>query len=242
MARGAAAGGRRRPLGPRRGRGAGPRHRPLPGRIDAHLAAAARRLGRVDLGWLRGADAETPVEDTLQALAGAIEDGRLRGWGAGDVDARALEALLAEADRAALPRPVLARVRLNLLERDALRDLAPLAGGEGVALLAGAPLGAGRLTGRHVAAEESAAEAIRFGAPRDAPIDPALDALVALRDLARELDLTLEGMALAWLLSTGSVASTVATPRAKADWDPVHEALERPLDAETVERLESLLP
>ncbi|RIX28376.1 aldo/keto reductase [Amnibacterium setariae] len=213
-----------------------------PARIDGHVAAAVRRLGRVDLGWLRGADAETPLEDTLQALAGAIEGGRLRAWGAGDVDAWALEGLLAEADRTALPRPAFVRVRLNLLERGALQDLAPLAAGEGVVLLAGAPLGGGRLTGRHVAAEESAAEAIRFGAPRDTPIDPALDALVALRDLARDLELSLEGLALAWLLATDPVASTIATPRAKADWDPVHEALERPLDAETVERLEHLLP
>lgn len=211
-----------------------------PVRLEAHLAAASRRLGRVDLAWSRGADAETPLEDTLQPLAAAIESGRIRGWGVGDADAWALEAWLAEADRLGLPRPAFVRVRLNLLERSALRDLAPLAAGEGVALLAGAPLGAGRLTGRHVAAEERAAEAIRFGLP-DREVDPALEALVALRDLARDLDLTLEATALAWLLARPEVASTIATPRAKADWDAVHEALERPLEEETVERIDAVL-
>ena len=210
-------------------------------RLEAHLAAATRRLGRIDLAWLRGADTETPLEDTLQPLAGAIEGGLLIGWGAGGADARALDVLLTEADRLGLPRPAFVRVRLNLLERGVLRDLAPLAAGEQVAILAGAPLGAGRLTGRHVAAEESAAEAIRFGKPQEAPIDAALETLLALRELARDLDLSLEAMALAWLLGTDAVASTIATPRAKADWDAVHEALERPLDAETLERVESVL-
>ena len=242
------------------GRGRGSDLSPV--RLESHLAAASRRLGRVDLAWLRGADAETPIEDSLQPLAAAIESGRVRGWGAGDADAWALEGLLAEADRLGLPRPSFVRVRLNLLERDPLRDLARLATGEGVALVAGAPLGGGRLTGRNVAAEESAAEAIRFGKPqvgpqarrgpaaarsdvvgRDwgTPIDPQLERLIALRGLARDLDLTLEGLALAWLLATESIASTVVAPRAKGDWDAVHEALERPLDAETVERVESLL-
>jgi aryl-alcohol dehydrogenase-like predicted oxidoreductase len=211
-------------------------------RIEAHLAAGSRRLGRIDLAWLRGADAETPLEDTLQPLADAIESGRVRGWGAGDADAWRLEGLLSEADRLGLPRPSFVRIRLNLLEREGLRDVASIAAGERIAILAGAPLGAGRLTGRHVAAEESAAEAIRFGAPRDTPVDPALETLIALRTLSQDLDLSLEALALSWLLATEAVASTVVTPRAKADWDAVHEALERPLDAETVERLESLLP
>ncbi|MBW4041743.1 MAG: aldo/keto reductase [Acidobacteria bacterium] len=222
------------------GRGRGSDLSPV--RLEAHLAAGSRRLGRIDLAWLRGTDAETPLEDSLQPLAAAIESGRVRGWGAGDADARALEGLLSEADRLGLPRPSFVRIRLNLLERDRLRDLAPLAAGEQVAILAGAPLGAGRLTGRHVAAEESAAEAIRYGAPRDTPVDEALETLIALRTLAQDLDLTLEAMALAWLLSSESIASTIVTPRARGDWDAVHEALERPLDADTVERIDSLLP
>jgi aryl-alcohol dehydrogenase-like predicted oxidoreductase len=212
-----------------------------PVRIEANLAAGSRRLGRIDLAWLRGADAETPVEDTLQPLADAIESGRVRGWGAGDADAWRLEGLLAEADRLGLPRPAFVRIRLNLLERDGLRDVASIAAGERIAILAGAPLGAGRLTGRHIAAEESAAEAIRFGAPRDTSIDPALETLIALRALAQELDLSVEALALSWLLATDAVTSTIVTPRAKADWDAVHEALERPLDAETAERVESVL-
>jgi 1-deoxyxylulose-5-phosphate synthase len=213
-----------------------------PALLERHLAAGARRLGRIDLAWLRGADAETPVEDSLQPLAAAIESGALRGWGAGDADAWALERLLAEADRLGLPRPSFVRVRLNLLERGALRDLAPLAAGEGVALLAGAPLGAGRLTDRHVAEEERAAEAIRFGAPTDREVDPALAALAALRDLARELDTSLEGLALAWLLASPAVASTVVTPRSAADWDAVHQALAQPLDEETAERVAAVVP
>ena len=57
-----------------------------PERLERSFAAAVRRLGRLDLAWLGGSDAETPLEATLTALAAALDAGRMRGWGAGDAD------------------------------------------------------------------------------------------------------------------------------------------------------------
>ena len=210
-------------------------------RVTQDLGVAARRLGRLDLAWLRGADAQTPLEDSLAPIAAALEEGRIRGYGAGGFDAWQLEALLAAADRAGLPAPGFVRVRFNLVDRAAERDLLPLATGEGLAVLAAAPLAAGRLTDAHVAEEEAAEQAARAAAePRSAPPDPDLGRLIAVRDLARARDVSTSAIAIAWLLGHPAVAAAVIAPRAAAEWDWVHEALAAPLADDELDRLSTL--
>ncbi len=206
-------------------------------RIASDLAAASRRLGRADLVWLAGADAETPVEATLTALAAAIEDGRIAGWGAADIDVWRLEALLTAADRAALPRPAFLRTRLHLLDRTAERDLLPLATGEGLGVLARTPFGAGRLTDAHIAAEEESERLVAAGAPRTAPADPALPALLALRGLARDRALSTAALALTWLLRHPRVTAPIVAARSERVWETVHEALEAEVDDELLDRV-----
>jgi aryl-alcohol dehydrogenase-like predicted oxidoreductase len=210
-------------------------------RVTQDLSAASRRLGRLDLAWLRGADTETRLEDTLAPIAAALEEGRIRGYGAGGFDPWQLEALLATADRAGLPAPSFVRVRLNLLDRRAERDLLPLATGAGLAVLAAAPLAAGRLTDRHIADEEAAEQAAQAShEPRSTPTDRDLARLIAIRDLARARDASTSALALAWLLGHPSVAAVIVAPRAAAEWDWVHEALEARLADDELDRLNTL--
>jgi aryl-alcohol dehydrogenase-like predicted oxidoreductase len=219
------------PAGPERGADHAPE------RVEAGLAATSRRLGRADLVWLAGADAETPIEATLTALAAAVEEGRIAGWGAADVDVWRLEALLTAADRAALPRPAFLRNRMNLLDRTDERDLLPLAAGEGLGVLSRAPFAGGRLTDAHVEAEEEAERLAATGAGRSAPADPALPALLALRDLARERSLSTAGLALAWLLGHPRIAAPIVVARSERVWETVHEALEAEVDEELLDRV-----
>jgi aryl-alcohol dehydrogenase-like predicted oxidoreductase len=211
-------------------------------RLTQDLASASRRLGRLDLPWLRGSDAGTPLEDALAPIAAALEEGRIRGYGVGGFDAWQLEALLAAADRAGLPAPAFLRVRLNLLDRAAERDLLPLATGEGLAVLSAAPLAAGRLSDRHIADEEAAEQAAQASSePRSEPADPDLARLIAIRDLARDRDVSTSALAIAWLLGHPAVAAVVVAPRAAAEWDWVHEALGAPLADDELDRLSTLV-
>lgn len=212
-----------------------------PQRLERDVAAAVRRLGRVDLVWLRGTDDETPLEASLVPLAEAVERGALLGWGASGVDVRQLEALLVAADRSGLPRPRFVRNRMNALELGDERDLLPLAVGEGLGVLPRAPFAGGRLTDRHVQAEVAAEEAAAAGAPRDDDADPALPRLLVLRDLARERDVSVEGLALAWLAGHPLVTAPIVAPRVAAEWDAMHEALQVELAADERERLDDLL-
>lgn len=211
-----------------------------PERIAAGLGSVSRRLGRADLVWLAGSDAETPIEATLTALAAAIEEGRTVGWGAAGIDVWRLEALLTAADRAALPRPAFIRTRLHLLDRTAERDLLPLATGEGLGVLARNPFAGGRLTDAHIEVEEESERLVAAGAPRTAPADPALPALLALRGLARDRSLSTAALALAWLIRHPGVTAPIVGARSERVWETVHEALEAEVDEELLDRVGEL--
>ena len=211
-----------------------------PERVEAGLSAASRRLGRADLVWLGGADAETPIEATLTVLAAAIEAGRIAGWGASDVDVWRLESLLTAADRAALPRPAFVRIRMHLLDREAERDLLPLATGEGLGALTRAPFAGGRLTDPHIEAEEEAERVAATGAPRSAPADPDLGRLLALRGVARERSVSTAALALAWLMGHPRITAPIVVARSERVWETVHEALEAEVDEELLDRVGAL--
>jgi aryl-alcohol dehydrogenase-like predicted oxidoreductase len=129
---------------------------------------------------------------------------------------------------------------MNLLERVDERDLLPLALGEGLGVLPRAPFAAGRLTDRHVEAEETAERAAAAGTPRTTATDPALPALLRLRDLARDRDTSTAALALAWLAGHPADPRPVVAATSQAVWETVHEALELDVDAELRERLDAL--
>lgn len=213
-----------------------------PGRIERGIAGRAQRLGRLDGVWLRGLDAETPGEATVTALAAAIEAGTIRAWGAGDADVHTLEAWLIAADTAGLPRPAFVRTRWNLLDRTAEEDLLELAFGEDIGVLPFGVFAEGRLGDRHITAAEETEQAIAAGAARTAPAEPRLDALLALRDLAREREVSTAALALAWLLAHPASPAPIVPAVPGPGWDAVPEALEAAtqLDEDTWSRIDEL--
>ena len=212
------------------------------GRIERGVAGRAQRLGRLDGVWLRGVDAETAAEATVTALAAAIEAGTIRVWGAGNADVQTLEAWLVAADSAGLPRPAFVRTRWNLLDRTAEEDLLELAFGEDIAVLPVGVFAEGRLGDRHITAAEDEERAVAAGAERAAPAEPRLEALLSLRDLAREREVSTAALALAWLLAHPASPAPIVPAVPGPGWDAVPEALEAAaaLDEETWSQIDEL--
>ncbi len=199
--------------------------------VTGAIAARVKRFGRFDLATTAGADPETPLTASLEAFAAALESGAIRAYGIGRADVWKLENWLTAADKAGLPRPSWVRNRYHLLDLRDERDLLPLAAGEGIAHIATDPLADGALTGRFAAAADVEPD------PDGPEPDPRLGRVAALRTLARELDVSVEGAALAWLRVAPGGAAVEVTPRSSADWDPMHEALERDLDEDFADRI-----
>jgi len=208
--------------------------------IDRQLKASLRTLGRIDLYLVEGDDERAPLEETLVMLAAAIDAGQIRSYGWTELDVWQLEAILTAADKAGLPRPVAVQNPFSLLDRSDERDLIPLALGEGVGFIAGAPLGRGVLSDRYIAAEKEArAERAASGVETEDD-DPVLAQVEQLARLARDFDVSTSGLALAWLRQHPAVSASLVAPRASAQWDPIHESLERDLSEADAEQIASL--
>ncbi len=118
--------------------------------LDA-IDASLRRLGTdyVDLYQLHSDDANTPLDETLEALDVIVRSGKARYIGVSNFLAYRLARALGRADVLRVARFVSVQPRYNLLFRQIERELLPLADEEQLAVMPYNPLAGGLLTGKH---------------------------------------------------------------------------------------------
>jgi aryl-alcohol dehydrogenase-like predicted oxidoreductase len=172
-----------------------PRHVALA--CDASLV----RLGvdHVDLYYQHRMDPGTPVEETVGAMAGLVEAGKVRFLGLSECSAATLR-------RAHATHPISAvQVEYSLFARFAEDELLPTCRELGVGLVAYSPLGRGILTGALSDLSGLGEADYRRVDPRYAPDNLARNLLLieALRQVAASIGCTLGQLALAWLLHRG---------------------------------------
>ncbi len=109
--------------------------------IDASLERL--QMDYVDLYQIHGVDPETPMEETLGALADVVRAGKARYIGFCNLPAYKAMKALAISDRLGLPRFVSAQMYYTIAGRDIEREIAPLAQEEGLGILPWSPLAGG---------------------------------------------------------------------------------------------------
>ncbi|MDR7038831.1 MULTISPECIES: aldo/keto reductase [Methylobacterium] len=180
--------------------------------------ASLRRLGtdHIDVYFMHGFDALTPVEETLRALDDLTRAGKIGYIGASNFSGWQLMKALATSERYGLARYVAYQGYYSLIGRHYEWELMPLGLDQGVGLMVWSPLGWGRLTGeirRDRAAQQGriAAGGAR-GGPRvsDSYLFGVLDELVAV---AEETGKTVAQVALNWLLTRPTVCNIVVGAR-----------------------------
>ncbi|WP_020497478.1 aldo/keto reductase [Sciscionella marina] len=205
--------------------------------VARQLEQSIGRIGRVDLFLSHGPDPDTPVEETLTAFAAAQEAGQIRAFGMCNVDAPLLERILAVAKRNGLPRPEWIQNSMSLLDRGSERELLPLVMGEGLGFTPFSPLAGGVLSERYLDGAEIAPDS-RIGLAGETYYagrysEENLAKVAALRELAREREVSVAGIALAWLRAHPAVTAPIVAPSKPAQWQAVTEALRLGLDEET---------
>lgn len=212
--------------------------------IERQLAQSIDRLGHVDLYLSHGPDEDTPLEQTLEALAAAKETGLIRAFGMSNVDAGLLEKLLAAADRNGLPRPGWLQNGLSLLNRDDEADLLPLAASEQIGYTPFSPLAGGVLSDRYLdTATPEPGSRIAVAGPLYYPgmyTAGNLDKVSALRDFAREREMSVAGMALSWLRAHPLVTAPIVSPSRPEQWTAVREALHNDLGEEDYRHISAI--
>ena len=112
--------------------------------------ASLKRLGtdHIDLYFMHGFDAMTPVEETLRALDDLVTSGKIGYIGASNFSGWHLMKSLAASEKYGLARYVAYQGYYSLIGRHYEWELMPLGRDQGVGLMVWSPLGWGRLTGK----------------------------------------------------------------------------------------------
>ncbi len=206
--------------------------------ITSGLEGSLRRLRTdyVDLYYCHLDDEQTPLEETLETLAGHVEAGRIRAIAASNYSSARLQAALDTSDRLGLPRFVAVQPQYSLVVRDEFEGpLAELCAREGLACLPFWPLAAGFLTGKYTSSDVE-------GAARGRHVEAFFTArnwriLDLVRAIAEQYGVAPTTVAVAWLLARPGVTAPVASVSRTAQLPALMAAKGLTLDPADVTRL-----
>jgi aryl-alcohol dehydrogenase-like predicted oxidoreductase len=192
----------------------GPNDRGLSrGQIEKQLDASLRRLRTdyVDLYQCHRYDRETPLEETMEALTRAIEQGKTRYIGFSEWPAEQIQAAI---DMTGVARFVSSQPQYSLLWQEPEKEVIPLCAANGISQIVWSPLGQGVLSGKYDPDQpppsNSRAASEEMGGWMDRLMQPdVLRAVQKLKPIANEAGLTLPQFALAWVLREPNVASAI---------------------------------
>ena len=169
--------------------------------VRSSCEASLRRLGvdHIDLYYQHRVDPDTPIEDTVGAMAQLVKEGKIRYIGLSEASAQTLR-------RAVKVHPIAAlQTEYSLWTRDPEDGILPTCRELGIGFVAYSPLGRGFLTGQFKRFEDLPEDDYRRHSPRfqGENFQKNLDLLHRVEEIAREKRCTPSQLALAWVLAQG---------------------------------------
>src|SRR2546430_8715781 len=206
-----------------------------PANIRIAVEGSLKRLGtdRIDLYYQHRVDPNTPIEETIGAVAELIAEGKVLHIGLS-------EAAPATIRRAHAVHPIAAlQTEYSLWTREPEAELLPLLRELGIGFVPYSPLGHGVLTGTIRSPKDLADDDCRKNKPRFTEVNLETDLSIVdeVEAVASEVDATAAQVALAWLLAQGDdIAPVPGTKRvSRVEENTAAAAIE--LSAEPIERL-----
>ncbi|WP_206996402.1 aldo/keto reductase [Trinickia mobilis] len=212
------------------------------------VEASLKRLNTdyIDLLYLHAEDHATPVDETVRALNDLVQAGKLRYYGLSNHRGWRIAEFAHTAQGLGLDAPVASQPHYNLANRQAEVEQLTAAHRYGLGVISYSPLARGVLTGKY---EPGAAPASDTRAGRgDRRLQQAewrpesLELARRVQEHAAARGLSAGQFALAWVLNSRYISSTIAGPRTEAQWDDYLPALSYRLSAEDEAFVDSLVP
>jgi aryl-alcohol dehydrogenase-like predicted oxidoreductase len=221
--------------------GGGPGHLDSsPASIRTAVDGSLRRLGtdHIDLYYQHRVDPNTPIEDTVGALAELVAEGKVGHIGLSEVGVATIR-------RAHAVHPVTAlQSEYSLWTRDPEAEILPLLRELGIGFVPYSPLGHGFLTGKVRSTEGLADSDWRKTNPRFTGENLQRNLRIAdqVEAVAAEVGATPAQVALAWLLAKGDdIAPIPGTKRvSRVEENVAADGIE--LTAEQIDKLNNLTP
>ncbi|HEX8899343.1 MAG TPA: aldo/keto reductase [Chthoniobacterales bacterium] len=222
--------------------GDGPNDRGLSRKhIVAAIDASLRRLGTdyVDLYQIHRFDAETPIEETLQALHDVVRAGKARYLGASSMPAWQFAKMLYTADAHGWTRFITMQNHYNLIYREEEREMIPFCLDQGIGILPWSPLARGLLAGKQrTKTVRSATDTYGHQLYGEEVGDADARVIDSLDSLANEAGIPPAQMALAWLLQKPAVVAPIVGASKQGQLADALAALKVRLSPEVIGRLE----
>jgi L-glyceraldehyde 3-phosphate reductase len=201
------------------------------------------KLDYVDIFYSHRPDPETPLEETMSALADAIKQGKALYAGISNYPADKAQSAARILRELGTPC-VIHQPKYSMFERWVENGLLDVVEQEGMGLIAFSPLAQGLLTDRYLKGIPEGSRASKaHGFLKQKDITPErLNTISKLNDMALSRNQTLAQMAIAWLLKDSRVTSVLigasSTDQLKSNLDALKNAN---FSKEELDRIEQIL-
>lgn len=213
--------------------------------LMASLDQSLKRMGLeyVDIFYSHRPDPETPVEETMGALADIVRQGKALYVGISNYNAEQTREAVAVLKEYRVPC-LIHQARYSLFDRWTEPELLPLLHDEGIGMIAFSPLAQGLLTDKYLHGIPAGSRAAKAsGHLQQSQVTPeVVDKARRLNEVAAQRGQTLAEMALAWILKDSRVTSLIVGASSVEQLNDNLKALEQPdFTAEELQAIESIL-
>jgi len=199
-----------------------------------------RRLGidTIDLYYQHRVDPNTPIEETVGAMAQLVKEGKVRYLGLSEASVETLK-------RAVKVHPITAlQTEYSLWSRDPEDGILAACRELGIGFVAYSPLGRGFLTGQFKSFEDLPADDYRRNTPRfqGENFQKNLELVRRVEQIAKEKNCKPAQLALAWVLAQGDDIVPIPGTKRRKYLEENVGALEVRLSAADLARIEEVFP
>jgi aryl-alcohol dehydrogenase-like predicted oxidoreductase len=211
-----------------------------PDYVRKSCEASLRRLGvdHVDLYYQHRVDPNTPIVETVGAMAELVRQGKVRYIGLSEASPQTLR-------RAAKVHPITAlQTEYSLWTRDPEAEILTTCRELGIGFVAYSPLGRGFLTGQFKRFADLPADDYRRNSPRfqGENFQKNLDLVRKIEEIAKEKGCKPSQLALAWVLTQGEDIVPIPGTKHRKYLEENVAALDIKLNLEDLRRIEGIFP
>jgi aryl-alcohol dehydrogenase-like predicted oxidoreductase len=208
--------------------------------VKKSCEGSLKRLGveHIDLYYQHRVDPNTPIEETVGALAELVKEGKIRHIGLSEASAKTLR-------RAVKVHPITAlQTEYSLWTRDPEEEILATCRELGIGFVAYSPLGRGFLAGQFKKFEDLAADDYRRFSPRfqGDNFQKNLDLVEEVGEIAREKNCQPSQLALAWVLAQGEDIVPIPGTKRRKYLEENAGAVDLKLTPDDLRRLNEVFP
>ncbi len=208
--------------------------------VRSSCEASLKRLNVevIDLYYQHRVDPNTPIEETVGAMAELVKEGKVRYLGLS-------EAAPSTIRRAHATHPISAlQTEYSLWSREPEEEILPTLRELGIGLVPYSPLGRGFLTGQIQSPDDFEADDYRKNSPRfqGENFQKNLDLVQRIEKMAKAKGCTTSQLALAWVLAQGDDLAPIPGTKRVKYLEENAKAVDVPLSAEDLKQLDEIAP